>query len=69
MNYTLENKSVKAVFSDRAEFLELINAKTGTHLIRPHGLWRMIVREGGNLEVEVLQASAPAGVPAGVPAP
>ena len=58
MENFLENEFVKAVFSDRAELLELINRQTGTSFIQPHGLWRMIVREKDNLEVEVLPESA-----------
>ena len=58
MSCILENESVRAVFGDRAELLELTNRHTGTGFVQAHGLWRMIVKEKENLEVEVLPENA-----------
>ncbi len=58
MSCLLENEAVRAVFSDRAELLELTNRHTGTGFVQSHGLWRMIVKEKENLEVELLPENA-----------
>ncbi len=56
MQFCLENACVKAVLDDHARLLSFRNRQTGTELAKPHDLWRMIIAEGENLEVEIVAA-------------
>jgi hypothetical protein len=56
MQHCLENAFVKAVLDDKAQLISFCNRQTGTELAKPHDLWRMIIAEDENLEVEIVAA-------------
>ena len=53
MSKVIENKFVRLEFGNDGTFLSFRNLATGTELIAPHGLWRLICNCGDNQEIEL----------------
>ncbi len=53
MRFSLENDQVSAVFDHCGQLLSLKNLVTGTELVRPGFLWRLIIGQGSCLEEEI----------------
>jgi hypothetical protein len=58
MQYRLENDFLCAILDDKAQLLSLLNRRSDTDLVKAHGLWRMIIADNGNLEVELSSMDA-----------
>ena len=53
MSKVIENKFLRLEFGNDGTFLSFRNLETGTELIAPHGLWRLVCNCGDNQEVEL----------------
>jgi hypothetical protein len=58
MSYTIENEMTRVIFEANGTMLSLVNKRSGTELVKPHGLWRLIINEGEALEVELRAENA-----------
>ena len=53
MSKVIENKFVRLEFGNDGTLLSFRNLETGTELVAPHGLWRLVCNSGDSQEIEL----------------